>query len=118
MAESPEVFLVHARMERTGVDVCLDVHGDEALPYVFIAGPEGVPSFSAPLARRPKLGNDELPAGIGFGRQLCIAAYSVGRVGRAHRGKRVRLYRLAAPSQRHSHRRMGVCRPARPRAPR
>ena len=69
MAESPEVFLVRARMERTGVDVCLDVHGDEALPYVFIAGPEGVPSFSAPLARRLELGNDELPARVGFGRQ-------------------------------------------------
>lgn len=52
MAESPEVFLVRACMARTGVDVCLDVHGDEALPYVFLASPEGIPSFSAALARR------------------------------------------------------------------
>jgi hypothetical protein len=29
-----------------GVDYCLDVHGDEALPYNFIAGPDGVPSFT------------------------------------------------------------------------
>ena len=33
-------------MEKTGVDFCLDVHGDEALPYNFIAGAEGVPSFT------------------------------------------------------------------------
>ena len=31
MEESPEVFLVSAEMARTGVDFCLDVHGDEAL---------------------------------------------------------------------------------------
>src|SRR5262245_22120055 len=38
MATSPEVFLVRERMQRTGVDAFLDVHGDEALPYVFVAG--------------------------------------------------------------------------------
>jgi len=43
---SPEVFHVLNEMRRTGVDFALDVHGDEALPYVFIAGTEGVPSFS------------------------------------------------------------------------
>ncbi len=52
MTDSPEVFLVRARMERTGVEFCLDVHGDEALPYAFIAGPEGIPSFSEALGRR------------------------------------------------------------------
>ena len=52
MKASPEVFLVSAEMARTGVDFCLDVHGDEALPYAFIAGPEGIPSFSAALGRR------------------------------------------------------------------
>lgn len=46
MERSPEVFLVRARMERTGVDFCLDVHGDEALPYNFIAGPDGVTSVT------------------------------------------------------------------------
>ena len=50
MAESPEVFLVGAEMTRTGVDFCLDIHGDEALPYNFIAGPEGIPSYSDALA--------------------------------------------------------------------
>jgi len=44
---SPEVFHVRRRMEQTGVDFCLDVHGDEALPYNFIAGPDGVASVTA-----------------------------------------------------------------------
>jgi murein tripeptide amidase MpaA len=44
---SPEVLLVRQRMQQTGVDFCLDVHGDEALPYNFIAGPDGVRSVTA-----------------------------------------------------------------------
>ena len=47
MERSPEVYLVRAEMERTGVDLCLDVHGDEALPHNFIAGSDGIPSLSA-----------------------------------------------------------------------
>ena len=47
MERSPEVLLIMQEMEKTGVDFCLDVHGDEALPYNFIAGAEGVPSFTA-----------------------------------------------------------------------
>ena len=50
METSPEVFLVGTEMARTGVDFCLDVHGDEALPYNFIAGPEGIPSYTDALA--------------------------------------------------------------------
>jgi len=46
LEKSPEVYVVRQRMEKTGVDFCLDVHGDEAIPHNFIAGPEGVPSFS------------------------------------------------------------------------
>ncbi len=46
MDRSPEVFLIRAEMERTGVDFCLDVHGDEALPYNFIAGAHGIPSLT------------------------------------------------------------------------
>jgi murein tripeptide amidase MpaA len=42
---SPEVLAVRDRMDATGVDVCLDVHGDEGLPYVFIAGASGTPSW-------------------------------------------------------------------------
>ncbi|MEM1022138.1 MAG: M14-type cytosolic carboxypeptidase [Myxococcota bacterium] len=46
LERSPEVFLVRRAMERTGVDFFLDVHGDEALPYNFIAGADGIPSWS------------------------------------------------------------------------
>jgi murein tripeptide amidase MpaA len=49
MARSPEVFLVRERMRATGVDFALDVHGDEGLPYNFIAGPDGVQSVSAAI---------------------------------------------------------------------
>ena len=40
--DSPEVFFTRRRMHETGVDFFFDVHGDEALPYNFIAGAEGV----------------------------------------------------------------------------
>lgn len=45
MAKSPEVFLVRDKMLATGVDLFLDIHGDEALPYNFVAGCEGNPSY-------------------------------------------------------------------------
>ena len=44
--KSPEVYHVLERMKHTGVDMALDVHGDEALPYNFIAGSEGVADWS------------------------------------------------------------------------
>ncbi|MCC2615430.1 hypothetical protein LJ739_04150 [Aestuariibacter halophilus] len=47
MENSPEVFLVMEKMAKTGVDMYLDVHGDEALPYNFVAGSEGNPGYSA-----------------------------------------------------------------------
>ncbi len=46
MERSPEVFLVRQRMEETGVDLFIDAHGDEALPYVFVAGSEMLPDFT------------------------------------------------------------------------
>ncbi|TDP40671.1 murein tripeptide amidase MpaA [Idiomarina aquatica] len=45
LEQSPEVFYVLKRMQETGVDMFLDVHGDEALPYNFVAGCEGIPSY-------------------------------------------------------------------------
>ncbi|WP_027251163.1 M14 family metallopeptidase [Photobacterium halotolerans] len=45
MEKSPEVFLVRERMLETGVDMFLDIHGDEAIPYNFVAGCEGIPSY-------------------------------------------------------------------------
>jgi murein tripeptide amidase MpaA len=46
LERSPEVYHVRRRMTETGVDFALDVHGDESLPYVFIAGGDNVPSMS------------------------------------------------------------------------
>jgi murein tripeptide amidase MpaA len=43
---SPEVFLVRQRIQQTGADIFLDAHGDEGLPYVFVAGCEMVPGFT------------------------------------------------------------------------
>jgi len=45
MDKSPEVYLVREKMLLTGVDLHLDVHGDEALPVNFVAGCEGIPSY-------------------------------------------------------------------------
>ena len=45
MENSPEVYLVREKMLATGVDMHLDIHGDEALPFNFVAGSEGVPSY-------------------------------------------------------------------------
>jgi murein tripeptide amidase MpaA len=44
---SPEVLAVRNLMHATGCDLFLDVHGDEALPYVFVAGSEMLEDFSA-----------------------------------------------------------------------
>jgi murein tripeptide amidase MpaA len=49
-AASPEVFLVRAEMERTGCALFLDIHGDDALPYVFFSTAEEVPGFTAEAA--------------------------------------------------------------------
>jgi murein tripeptide amidase MpaA len=46
LERSPEVFHVMAAMATTGVDFAMDVHGDEAIPQVFIAGFEGIPSVT------------------------------------------------------------------------
>jgi len=46
MAKSPEVYLVRERMRRTGVAVCLDLHGDEKTPYVWPVGTSKLPSLT------------------------------------------------------------------------
>ncbi len=50
MERSPEVALVRQAMEATGVDLCLDVHGDEALPCNFVVGSEGTPGYTPRIA--------------------------------------------------------------------
>lgn len=46
LEKSPEVFLTREKMLATGVDMYLDIHGDEAIPYNFVAGCEGCPSYN------------------------------------------------------------------------
>jgi murein tripeptide amidase MpaA len=50
LARAPEVKHVRDRMDATGLDLAFDVHGDEALPYNFIAGAEGIAGWTPRLA--------------------------------------------------------------------
>ena len=43
---SPEVYYVKKKIEEVGCDLFLDIHGDEGLPYVFVAGSEMLAGFS------------------------------------------------------------------------
>lgn len=43
---SPEVYYVKKKIEEVGCDLFLDIHGDEGLPYVFVAGSEMLEGFS------------------------------------------------------------------------
>lgn len=47
---SPEVLGVRDAMDQIGVDLFLDIHGDEELPYIFTAGCEGNPGYTQRLA--------------------------------------------------------------------
>ena len=53
--DAPEVLGVRDAMARRGVDVFLDVHGDETIPYVFAQGTSGVPRRKPEDARRESL---------------------------------------------------------------
>ena len=46
LERSPEVFAVREQMHKTGCDLFLDIHGDEGLPYVFVAGCEMLEGFT------------------------------------------------------------------------
>jgi len=43
------VLCIRNAMDESGVDFAMDVHGDEAIPAVFIAGFEGIPSWTDAL---------------------------------------------------------------------
>ena len=47
---SPEVFFALEQMSQYGVDLFLDIHGDEEIPYVFTASCEGNPGYTQRLA--------------------------------------------------------------------
>lgn len=46
---SPEVLAIRNAMDASGVHFAMDIHGDEAIPAVFLAGYEGIPSWSEAL---------------------------------------------------------------------
>jgi murein tripeptide amidase MpaA len=45
LERSPEVVALLGAMDASGVDFSMDVHGDESIPAVFLAGFEGIPSL-------------------------------------------------------------------------
>jgi murein tripeptide amidase MpaA len=49
LEKSPEVYYTLKAMDEIGVDMFLDIHGDEALPYNFVAGCEGNPNYNTKL---------------------------------------------------------------------
>ncbi|WP_085314615.1 M14 family metallopeptidase [Derxia lacustris] len=48
---APEVAAVREKLLETGCEFFLDVHGDEGLPYVFVAGSEMLPGFTEAQAK-------------------------------------------------------------------
>jgi murein tripeptide amidase MpaA len=50
--KSPEVLAIRNAMDETGVDFAMDVHGDEAIAAVFLAGYEGIPSWTEEHGRK------------------------------------------------------------------
>lgn len=51
LERSPEVFHIRDAMRRTGVAFCLDIHGDETIPYNFLASTAGIPSLTEKQTR-------------------------------------------------------------------
>lgn len=52
---SPEVFAVKNKIHEIGCDLFLDIHGDESLPYVFVAGCEMLEDFSVRQAAEQQI---------------------------------------------------------------
>lgn len=48
--KSPEVYYTLKAMDKVGVDLMLDIHGDESIPYNFVAASEGIPSYTEKMA--------------------------------------------------------------------
>jgi murein tripeptide amidase MpaA len=51
---SPEVQVVRDAIHASGCDLFFDIHGDEALPYVFVAGSEMLPGFTERQGREQR----------------------------------------------------------------
>jgi len=58
--KSPEVLFAQVQMKQHGVDMFLDVHGDEEIPHVFTAGCEGNPGFTPRIEALEKAFRDNL----------------------------------------------------------
>jgi murein tripeptide amidase MpaA len=89
--KSPEVYYTLKAMDESGVDMFLDIHGDEALPYNFVAGCEGNPNYNQRLEdlgdtfkHALMLATPEFQDVYGYGKQaagqanLSIASNAVG----------------------------------------
>ncbi len=88
---SPEVFYIQQKMEQVGCDLFLDIHGDESIPYNFIAGQLGAPVDEAILRqeaafkRRLADVNPDFQTEYGYApdrfgpEMLTLASYWVGR---------------------------------------
>ena len=46
LQRSPEVYHVLEKLDQTGCDLFVDVHGDEELPHIFLASETGVPNWN------------------------------------------------------------------------
>jgi len=49
LERSPEVYHILRHMDQTGCDAFLDIHGDEELPFNFLAGSQGMQNWSKRL---------------------------------------------------------------------
>jgi murein tripeptide amidase MpaA len=49
LERSPEVYCVLNKMQETGVDMFLDIHGDEELPFNFLSGAESTANWGPRL---------------------------------------------------------------------
>ncbi|MGL5838099.1 MAG: M14 family metallopeptidase [Sphingorhabdus sp.] len=49
---SPEVLAIRGAMDESGVHWAMDIHGDEAIPAAFMAGFEGIPSWTEAQGER------------------------------------------------------------------
>jgi murein tripeptide amidase MpaA len=54
LERSPEVLCVKQAIHAAGVDMFFDIHGDEALPYNFVAGNEMLENFTPQQAAAQK----------------------------------------------------------------
>ena len=55
LEKSPEVLHARQAMHDSGVDLFLDIHGDETIPYVFVDGCEMIPGYAASLVAQQEI---------------------------------------------------------------